>query len=176
MYVLASQFSNLPIISLQTGETVAKVRSLVIEMSKLEIIAISCTEMKEYPDPILMVKDIRQVASDCLIIDSEDDIGSAGDIVRLREPVIANYSPIGSHVISQMQRSIGKVEDFTINSDSLKLQKLYVRQPVWQSWLGSSLIIAREQILDVTAKQIVVREGTIDNKISLQKQVSETRP
>lgn len=176
MYVLASQLINLPIISLQTGETVSHARSLVIEMASLEIVAISCANMKEYTDPILMVKDIRQLATDCIIIDSDDDIGSAGDVVRLKEPLLASYSPIGAHVVSHMQRPIGKVEDFTINSESLKLQKLYVRQPIWRSWLGASLVIAREQILDVMPKQIVVREATADVKLPVTKHVTETRP
>lgn len=176
MYILASQLKNLPIISLQTGETITQVHSLIIEMERLEIVAVSCAAMKEHIAPILMVRDIRQIASDCIIIDSEEDIGSAEDVVRLKEPLLASYSPIGSSVISHMQRPIGKVEDFTINSESLKLQKLYIRQPIWRSWLGSSLIIAREQILDVKPNQITVREATVENKISLQKQVSEPHP
>jgi sporulation protein YlmC with PRC-barrel domain len=176
MYVLASQLKNLAIISLQTGETVTQVHTLIIEMEKLEIVAIACTPMKEYPDPILMVRDIRQIASDCLIIDSEDDIGSGADVIRLKEPIREAYSPIGAHVVSHMQRPIGKVEDFTINSESLKLQKLYIRQPIWRSWLGSSLIISREQILDVKPKLIVVKEATIESKSQLRKQVPEPRP
>lgn len=176
MYVLASQLKNLPIISLQTGETITQIHSLIIEMERLEIVALKCVNMKEFKDPILMVRDIRQIASDCIIIDSEEDIGSAEDVVRLKEPIFANYSPIGSNVVSHMQRPIGKVEDFTINSESLKLQKLYIRQPIWRSWLGSSLIVAREQILDVKPKVIIVREATIENKLTLHKQVPEPRP
>lgn len=176
MYVLASQLKNLPIISLQTGETVTQVQALIIEMEKLEIVAVACTQMKEYSDPILMVRDIRQIASDCLIIDSEDDIGSGSDVVRLKDPIREAYSPIGSNVVSHMQRPIGKVEDFTINSESLKLQKLYIRQPIWRSWLGSSLIIAREQILDVKPKVIIVKEAIIDAKLTIQKQIPEARP
>ena len=176
MYVLASQLKNLPIISLQTGETITQIHSLIIEMERLEIVAVKCVNMKEISDPILMVRSIRQIASDCIIIDSEEDIGSAEDVVRLKEPLLANYSPIGSSVISHMQRPIGRVEDFTINSESLKLQKLYIRQPIWRSWLGSSLIVAREQILDVKPKVIVVREAIIENKLTLHKQVPEPRP
>jgi uncharacterized protein YrrD len=175
MYVLSSQLTNIPIISLQTGETVTQLKSLVIDMSTLEIVAVVCGKMKEYPDPILMVRDVRQIASDCLIIDTEDDIGSASDVVRLKEPLLAAYSPIGAGVISHMQRPIGKVEDFTINTESLKIQKFYVRRPIWRSWLGSSLIIAREQIVDVTAKKIIVREATVDAPSVLPKHVSETR-
>ena len=174
MYVLSSQLLNLPIISLQTGETVTTLQALVIEMTSLEIIAVSCGKMKEYADPILMVRDIRQIASDCLIIDTEDDIGSASDVVRIKKPLLASYTPIGAAVISHMQRPIGKVEDFTINTESLKIQKFYVRQPIWRSWLGSSLIIAREQVLDVSPKKITVREAVIEAKSSIHKHVPET--
>ncbi len=175
MYVLASQLTNLPIISLQTGETVTHLKSLVIEMATLEIVAVVCGKMKEYPDPILMVRDVRQIASDCVIIDTEDDIGSASDVVRLKEPLSAAYAPIGATVISHMQRPIGKVEDFTINTESLRIQKFYVKRPIWRSWLGSSLIIAREQVVDVSAKKIIVREGTVDAQGVFPKHAPETR-
>lgn len=174
MYVLASQFKNLPIISLQTGETVATLRQLVIEMSSLEIVAIACIPTKTYDEPLLMVRDIRQIATDCIIIDSEDDIGAAEDVVRLKETLSLNYSPIGANVISHMQRPIGKVEDFTTNSESLRIHKLYIRQPIWRSMLGSSLIIGRDQIIDVTPHKIVVREATVDSDIRIPKPARET--
>jgi hypothetical protein len=174
MYMLASQLRNLPVISLQTGDTVTTITQPIIEMSNLEIIALGCAAVKECADPVLMVRDIRQVASDCIIIDSEEDIGSGSDVVRLKVPLAAAYSPIGAKVITDMQRPIGKTEDYTINTESLRIQKLYIRRPVWRSWLGSSLIIAREQIIDVTPKQITVREATIDAKITMPKTVPDS--
>lgn len=173
--MLASQLRNLPVISLQTGETVNTITQPVIEMSSLEIIALGCAATKEISDPILMVRDVRQVASDCIIIDSEDDIGSASDVVRLKEPLLAAYTPIGAKVISDMQRPIGKAEDYTLNTESLRIQKLYIRQPIWRSWMGSSLIITREQIIDVSPKQITVREATIKSKIAIPKPVQDTQ-
>lgn len=175
MYMLASQLKDLPIVSLQTGETITKVTGPIIDMGKLEIIAMSCTPTKDITDPVLMVRDIRQVASDCLIVDSEDAIGSAEDVVRLKEPLAVSYTPIGARVISDMQRPIGKAEDYTINTESLRIQKLYVRQPIWRSWLGSSLIIAREQIIDVTPKQIIVREAVSKAEAAIAKPVQNTR-
>lgn len=174
MYVLASQILKLPIISLQTGETEAIVSYIVIEMGKLEIVAIGCSTIKDFIEPVILIRDIRQLASDCIIIDSRNDISSSEDIVRIKEPIQVAYSPIGSHVVSHMMRPIGRVEDYTINSDTLKLQKLYIRQPIWRSWLGSSLIVTREQIVDVTAHQIVVRDVTDENALTIQKRARET--
>lgn len=162
MYALASKLIGLPILSLQNAETITVVTGLVLKRDNLEVVALSCAPQPRLGvHPIVLMRDIRQVAIDCLLVNSEEDIAEAEDIVRLAPLIKSNFNPRGLPVITDMKRRIGKVEDFTVNLESFNLQKLYVRQPLLRSWTGASLIIDRSQIVKVTSREIVVRESTL---------------
>ncbi len=160
MYVLASQLTNRPLMSLQTGEAVAAIAGPILDPASLEVVGYLCHTPSQKKHLVLMVRDIRELARDCVIIDSADELTEADDIIRLKPLLEQNYSPIRQSVVTDLGRRLGGVEDYTINLESHRLQKLYVKQPIWRSWSGASLIIDRTQIIDVSPHQIVVREAT----------------
>jgi sporulation protein YlmC with PRC-barrel domain len=161
MYALASKLNALPIISLQSGETVAFMGQPIIDRDNLEIMAYRCQVPGQRQDLILMSQDIRQMALDCAIVDAEDELAELNDVVRIKPFLEDDFSPRGTTVVTDLGRHLGRVEDYTINLDTSRVQKLYVRRlaPLW--WFSSSLTIDRAQILDVTTKQIVVRDATV---------------
>jgi sporulation protein YlmC with PRC-barrel domain len=162
MYALASKIILLPVLSLQTGANVATIKGLVLDYANLEVVAFSCVIAKHSgPDIALMLRDVRELALDCVIVDSEDELTELDDIVRLKSLRSQGFTLIGKLVVSDMGRRLGNVEDYTINIETNKVQKLYVKQSIVRSFFGSSLIIDRAQIVDVSLKQIVVREATL---------------
>lgn len=159
MYVLVSKLESLPVMSLQTGETIATIDRPVIDVGSLKVAAYLCDRLPRGHQLMLMVQDIRQIAGDCIIIDSEDELTDANDVVRLQEILRQNFSPLDKTVVTELGQKLGSVEDFTVNLEDSRIQKLYIRQPLFRSWVNSSLIIDRTQIVDVTPKQITVRDA-----------------
>jgi uncharacterized protein YrrD len=159
MYALASKLESLPIISLQTGETIGTIDRPVISPDALSVAAYRC-DTPSHGSLLLLVRDIRQTAPDCIIIDSEDELTAAQDVVRLQTTLEQNYTPLDKPVVTDMGRKLGVVEDFTISLEDSRVQKLYIRQPLFRAWLGSSLIIDRAQIIDVTPHKFMVRDST----------------
>lgn len=165
---------GLPIISLQTSEAVALARTPIIDISYLEILAFHCLGAHSKNQLLLMTRDIRQMATDCIIIDSEDELADPSDIIRLQQLIQDNFSPLGKAVVSDIGRKLGTVDDYSINLESNRIQKLYVRGGLLRSWLGTNLIIDRTQIVDVTPQKITVREATIKSPIMQTDPVPET--
>ncbi len=161
MYILASALLRLPIISLQTGEPIGMTRELILDPSDLRVVAMLCNATGKGEESVLMMGDARQVAQDCLIVNSENELTEPADVVRLQPLLHERFKPIGRHVITDLGRKLGTVDDYTINLDTMHLQKLYVKQSLLQSFMGSSLIIDRAQIIDVTGQRIVVRDADI---------------
>lgn len=174
MQALASQMQSLPVISLQTGEAVALTRSPVIDLATLEIKAYRCEGTRNKEDLVLMSRDIRQTAVDCLIVDSTEELVEPNDIIRLKEMLKANYNPLDKAVVSDTGRKLGHVEDYSINLDTNRVQKLHVRQSLLKAWLGTSLIIDRNQIIDITPKVITVRDATVKAPVMASEPVPET--
>jgi sporulation protein YlmC with PRC-barrel domain len=161
MQAPASQMQSLPVISLQTGEAVALTESPLIDIGRLEIVAYRCESARNRSHLLLLARDIRQLATDCIIIDNEEELVEPGDIVRLHDLLESNYNPLDKTVVSDTGRKLGHVEDYTINLETSRVQKLHVRPSLFRAWMGSNLIIDRSQILDITPKVITVRDATV---------------
>ena len=165
---------GLPIISLQTSEAVALARLPVIDIATLEIQAFRAQSTHSKQQLVLMTRDIRQMATDCIIVDSEDELADPADIVRLQKLLHDGYSPLGKTVVSDAGRKLGTVEDYSINLENHHVQKLHVRGGVLRSWLGHSHIIDRNQIIDITPQKITVREATVKAPIMQAEPIPET--
>lgn len=175
MYVLAHNLAPLPIISLQTGLSVGSTSGLIIDPGSLEVIAFTCLSAEQRDvDLALMLRDIRELGLDCLIIDSEEELTEINEIVRLKDLWDKRFTLISCKVVSDMGRTIGTVEDYTVNLETNKVQKIYVRQSIFKSLFGSSLIIDRTQILDVTPHHIIVREASLTSRSLSPKPLPES--
>ncbi|HSX41029.1 MAG TPA: hypothetical protein VLF21_00085 [Candidatus Saccharimonadales bacterium] len=162
MYVLATQLKGLPVLSLQTGQPIASVDRPIMQGSDLEIMALHCRMGRlRNQEGVILMRDIRQVAADCIIIDSFDEIEDVNEIVRLKEIAEKNFDPIGKMVVSESGQKLGKVEDYTINLKTFLLQKLYVHQSVMKSILFNNLVVDRTQIIEISPRQFVVRDATV---------------
>jgi sporulation protein YlmC with PRC-barrel domain len=165
MYALASKLIGLPILSLQNAESITQVKAIIMEIKSLEVVALACQPRPRLGKrPVLLMRDVRQVAIDCLLVNTEDDIAEAEEVVRLAPLLKRNFVPQGISVVTDLHRRVGRVEDYTINLETYHLQKLYVRRPILRSWMGSSLIIDRAQILEVSEREIIVRDATLTSK------------
>jgi sporulation protein YlmC with PRC-barrel domain len=161
MYLLANQLKDLPVMSLQTGQPIAVVKQPIISPSNLEIVALQCDIGRggRRRTSVILLRDVRQFATDCVIIDSFDDIEDASEIVRLQAVMEHRFDPVGKQVVSESGQKLGKVEDYTINLKTYMLQKLYVHQSLMKSILFNNLVIDRTQIIDVSQKQFTVKDA-----------------
>lgn len=177
MYVLGSKLHNVPVLSLQDGSIIARVEEVLIDPATLEIAAFKCAEDRHLPEnPLVLPQDVRQFSPDGLIMNFLDDITSSADVIRLSKLIARPYHLIGAKVISDMHRKLGRVEDYTVNTESFRIQRLYVKRSLIRSPLGSSLIIDRTQVLDVTEREIVVREATIHETALAPRAVPKINP
>jgi sporulation protein YlmC with PRC-barrel domain len=162
MYVLGKQLQDLPIVSLQTGQTIAHTGRPIIDPDRLEIQAFYCTAGRLLKNSaVLLVRDIRQLGRDGLLIDSFEEIEDAGDIVRLADLIKQHFSPLGLPVVNESGIRLGKVEEYTVNIENYQIQKLYLKQSLLKNLLMNSLVVDRSQIMEVTARQILVRDASI---------------
>lgn len=175
MYAHASQLINLPIVSLQTGEPIAWVRHPVISLDNLETVAFYCVAPPQKTPLLLLGADIRQIASDCLVVDNEEALTDPSDIVRLEMMTKSSFSPLGKTVVSDIGRKLGTVEDYTINMETNRIQQLHVRQSWLRSFFGANLLIDRTQIIDINPKNIVVHDATVKAKSLPAKETMSTQ-
>ncbi len=176
MYALESSLNGQPIISLQTGQIVAEASRPVLDIATLEVVAFTCIVHRRRTPLLIMSSDIRQYADDCIIIDDEDQLTEPEDIVRLGGDPRDPYSPLKKVVVADTGRTLGVVDDYSINLETNRVQKLYVKPTFWRSWASSTMVIDRTQIIDITPDKITVRDATVTDTLLSPDSLPEINP
>ena len=132
-----------------------------MDKSNLKIVLLEVITLNKNEKKYVLLSDIRSIANNLVIINSEEDIVEANDLVRFSQLIKDNYKVTGSKVITQDNKKLGTVSDFTTNYDSYELSKLYVKTNVFRRLLNTDLIIDKKQIVDVKDKAIIVKSTAI---------------
>ncbi len=161
MLQLSVSYINKPILSLRTGGTVGTVISAIINPNNLKVEGFYCSDKFSKEKLILLSQEIREVINDGVVVDDHEAMSDENDLVRLKKIISLNFTLVGKKVMTDSKQSLGKINDYAINSDSMFVQKMYVTQPLVKSFNGGQLSIDRSQIIEITDKKVVVQDPTV---------------
>jgi sporulation protein YlmC with PRC-barrel domain len=171
MLKLSATLQNLRIISLRTGGPVGLATAAILNPHNLKIVGWWCRVPATAAPMVLMCDDIRDISSDTISINDEEDIVAAEDLARHREILDINYELIGKTVKTKHSK-IGKVTNFSYN-DGMFVQKLYVEKPMHKVFsLEDTVLIDRNQVLEVTDRYILVKDTDVKVKESEMSRVA----
>jgi hypothetical protein len=145
--------------SLRTGTQIAVAVLPVINPHNLKILGWWC-ETPGNQKQVLLAEDVREVMPNGLAVNNEEALSDTSDLVRHKEILDINFELMDKPVRTKRQK-LGKVSDFSYN-EGLFVQKLYVARPLRKVFTSEdTLVIDREQIIEVTDKYILVRDTEI---------------
>lgn len=158
MLVLGSELIGTPVMGLQTGVKLAQIAKPIIDPANLKIVAyvLEGALLDESPSFIRMV-DVREFGDIGMIVDSSDEFIGLHDVIEIEKLYDLNFSLIGLNVIDETKRKLGKIDDYSVDSESFVIQQLTVRQGVFKSLTDAGLLIHRSQIIEINNRHVVVR-------------------
>lgn len=159
MLVYGSKLNRVPIIALSSGGQIAVTSRPVIDWTSLKVIGL-LLETSAKPSAILMIQDIREYNTELILVNSEDDLIEADEIIRLRPLLSQDFRIVGAYVKTESGSSLGSVSDYTFDPKTFMIQQLYVKRPLLKSLMTDNLIIDRAQIVEVNPPVITVRDAT----------------
>lgn len=156
---MSGSLRNRPVISLRTGAQVAVAMEPIINPHNLKILGWWCKKPGN-GQLVLLAEDIREISPAGLIVNDEEDLASASDLVRHREILDIRFQLTDKTVKTKRQK-LGKVSDFSYN-DGLFVQKLYVARSLIKVFsTEETLIVDRSQILEVTDHYILIKDTDV---------------
>lgn len=168
MLLLYSQLVTMSIFSIQTGNQLGRVAKAIIDPRQFKIVAFYCEGPALDSNPaILHTEDIREVTPNGLVIDSADNIMPPDDLVRLQEVLNFKFELIDQAVVDDAGTKLGKVARFSVETTTFYIMKLHVRPSLLQALRTAEHIVDRTQIIEVTAKNIVVRSPVVKAEQSI---------
>ena len=147
--------------SLQTGGRLAHTEKAIIDPANLKILAYEVVGplLTETP-AFIRTADIREYGRLGMIIDSTDELIGLSDVIHIKKIHDLNFSLIGMQVIDDHRHKLGKVDDYTLDTDSYVIQQLNVRRGFLKSLNDTGLLINRSQIVEINNSTIVVKSPT----------------
>lgn len=158
MLLLGSRLISTPIMGLQTGTKLAVTKAPIIDPSNLKIIAYEADGplLAERPS-FIRIADVRELSDAGMIIDSNDEFVGVKDVISLQKIYDLNFNLIGLTVMDEVGHKLGKVDDFSIDTDSFTIQQLNVKRGIIKSFADTGLLIHRTQIVEINDSSIIVR-------------------
>jgi sporulation protein YlmC with PRC-barrel domain/uncharacterized protein YunC (DUF1805 family) len=162
MLILASQIQDAPILSIRNGHPVAMAGKMLINADRLEVAAVFCKSPGWRGDNhVLLLRDIREYSRSGIIIDSLEDIEDIGEIIRLGDVMERNYQINGKPVVTESGHKLGKVEDYSVDTVTNNIQKIYIKPSLLKNLMVNNLVIDRSNILKADDNQITVSDASL---------------
>jgi sporulation protein YlmC with PRC-barrel domain len=82
----------------------------------------------------------------------------AHELVRLKKVMDIGFELIGKQVVTLSKQRLGKVSDYSVEAETMYVQKLYVSQGILKGLTKGNLAVDRSQINEITDKKIIVND------------------
>jgi len=160
MLILGTRLLNTPVMSLQTGGRLASTQKPIINPSNLKIVAFEVEGqlLSERP-ALLRVDDIREMGRVGMIVNSNDEFIGVHDVIKIEKLYELGFPLVGMVVIDDTRKRLGKVEDYTVDTDSFVIQQLNIHRGFFKGLTDTGLLISRHQIIEINDNEIIVKSG-----------------
>lgn len=161
MLVIGSKVLGMPVLSLHVGGEIARTTRAIIDPEDLMVRAYEVDGPAIDNDPeigdILDTRDVREYSQEGLIVDSSDRFVNKGDVIRIDEIMKLNFDLIGLKVVTAKGKKIGKVVDYTLDSNTFMVYQIVVQRPFMESFIDPQLTINRSQITEIDDYKITIK-------------------
>ena len=170
MLVIGSTMIGNSVLSLHIGGSIGVTKSAVIDPENLNIIAYTVDGPIIKNDSevgnVLDVNDVRELSTEGLIINSADVLVKREDVIRVDEVMKLNFNLVGLKVVTKDGKKIGKVVDYTFDSNSFMVYQLIVQRPIgFASINDPHLTINRSQIVEIDDYTVTIKHDKEQVKV-----------
>ena len=170
MLVIGSTMIGNAVLSLHVGGSIGFTKSAIIDPENLNIIAYviegSVFKKGQGVGNILDINDVRELSREGFIVDSSDVLVNREDFLRVDEVMKLNFNLVGLKVVTKDGKKLGKVVDYTFDSNSFMIYQLIVQRPMgFASINDPQLTINRSQIVEINDYEVIIKHDKEQVKV-----------
>ena len=158
MLQLSEAFLNRPVLGLRTGSELARTTTAIINPNNLKIEGFYCNDRFHKEQLVLLSQEIREIIREGIVVNDHEALSEPSELIRLESTLKLQFELIGKSVETVNKRKIGKITDYTVDNESLFIQKLYVGPTLIKSLTSGQLLVDRTQIVEITKQKIVIKD------------------
>jgi|SRR3989339_1866162 len=170
MFFLASILQN-AIIKIPNGLMVGKVSFLAIDPSQGKLVGLVFTRGLFVKQAFVIApKNIMNAGDGIIMISSPEAVDPINEIIRVRDVFQAKIDFFGMPTISESGQFIGHCKDLLVDKESFFIHRFYIQSG------QSERIFSRDDVIGVTNKKLIVKDGALKQKVEDQKPLPSLNP
>ena len=160
MLVYSQKLIGAPVFSVRAGGAVTRVADLIVDPNNLKIIGFHCSGglAPRSGANILSILSVREYSNFGFVINDIEDLVDPEEVIRIDEVLKLNFALPGLKVETKKGSKLGRITDFTINTDDFTVQQLIVRRPAIKALVDPELTIPRKEIVEITDYKVIVKD------------------
>ena len=131
MIVRYSQVIHSPIVEIKTQNLLGKVLDIVLQKSDFSVKAVLVKpSILSFEKLVVSDADILEIVNNAVLVNDENSISPLKDSPRIVQSIDAKAFGINQKVITKSGKTVGRISDYTFDSQLLKVMNLYVKSLV----------------------------------------------
>lgn len=157
-----SKIVGSPIIDLKTQSKLGEVSEIVIKKSDISLhgLILRGSSILSRKTNVVAASDIVEIIKGAVVVSDIDSVVDFDEAIRLKEAFLKGFHGIGQKVVTKNGKTIGKVFDYLVQSDTNLIVKFYVKN------LLSEKIIGRNSVISFEKNKIVIKDDFEEIRIA----------
>ncbi|MDR3600115.1 MAG: PRC-barrel domain-containing protein [Desulfosporosinus sp.] len=169
------KYLSLPIISLQEGQQIGYVKSLILDASTKSLAAIVVDPKGLFKDQrIIPYSKVVSVGDDAITIDKEAHVEKTSNLPELLDLVKEKLTIIGTKMVTETGKTLGTAEEYYVDPKTGAITQIEISGGKLEGFLSGKAWISAEYIITIGHDVIIAQKGSENALAVADKGLSET--
>jgi uncharacterized protein YrrD len=154
------QIKGLPVMAISEGKALGTVDDLYVDPDAKRVRWLRLHSGGLFGDRrCVMTESVHGIGVDAVTIKSEADVRSPEDVPEAEEFIKANRRLIGTDLVTEAGRRLGKVNDYDFDTESFAVMSLLVSPGM--DILGQHLVISADKVITIGEDVIIASADAV---------------
>ena len=159
----SKKYLALPIISLQEGQQIGYVKSLILDAGTKALAAIVVDTKGFFKDQhIIPYSKVVSVGEDAITIDKESYVEKTASLPELLDLVKAKLTIIGTKMVTETGKTLGIADEYYVDPETGKITQIEISGGKLEGFLSGKAFISAEYITTLGHDVIITQKGSED--------------
>lgn len=171
----SKKFLSLPIISLQEGQQIGYVKSLILDAGTKALAAIVVDTKGFFKDQrIIPYSKVVSVGEDAITIDTESHVEKTTNLPELLELVKDKLTIIGTKMVTETGKTLGIADEYYVDKATGKIAQIEISGGKIEGFLSGKAFISADYITTLGHDVIITQKGSENSLTVADKGLSDS--
>lgn len=171
----SKKFLSLPIISLQEGQQIGYVKSLILDAGTKALAAIVVDSKGFFKDQrIIPYSKVVSVGEDAITIDTESHVEKTTNLPELLELVKDKLTIIGTKMVTETGKTLGIADEYYVDKATGKIAQIEISGGKIEGFLSGKAFISADYITTLGHDVIITQKGSENSLTVADKGLSDS--